>query len=197
MTAWEGTNRKTTPIGGPPGVSYYQQNTRMHVDQEIQRRLGMAASSLPSAGAGIIGIATAFTANGPIIVTLTPSTVIGDVDPLPKWRERYLVPPVGATCAIWGPFVASGNFSGGAGTFTLPAALSCAGTLTFTVVDTNGGGGYGMSCGATGGACLPNGSQSVAIAAGTTSIGWGVSGGCNFGPSSPTNPTWTLTATQP
>ena len=54
MTDWRGTNTKITPIGNLDGISLWQQNTRMTVDGELQRRYGMAASNVPNAGSNIM-----------------------------------------------------------------------------------------------------------------------------------------------
>jgi hypothetical protein len=202
-----GINRKITPIGGPMGISYYQQNTRMRVDKEIQRRLGMCSTNLPPASAAIIGLAPAYTANGPIVVTMTLADVIGAANPLPMWRELYLVKPHGdpLTCTLWGPFNDSGT-TGAAGGHNPPVG-SCQGTVTFTATEfgggRSGGGGsdYGYSVVVTANGvpilttgCLVNSGAFGSIPLGTTVLAYTVTGGCSGG-SVPG--TWSLDFTSP
>lgn len=204
---WAGMNRKITPIGGPGGISYYQQNTRMRVDKELQRRLGMCSTNLPPAGAAIIGLATAYTANGPIVASLTPTDLIGGVDPLPMWRELYLRRPRGdpLTCTLWGPFHDSGATSSAGG--HAPPAGSCSGTVTFTATEfgggRSGGGGsdYGYSAVVTANGvpilttgCLVNSGAFGIVPAGTTVLAYTVIGGCAGGA---TPGTWALDFTSP
>lgn len=203
---WAGINRKVTPIGGPMGSSFYQQNTRMRVDQEVQRRLGMASTNIPPSSAAIIGLAAAYTPNGPIVISLTPIEVNGMADPLPRWRERYLVRPRGdpVTCTLWGPFSASGTVSAG-GNFVLPAT-ACQGTVTFTSTEAGGGrrGGssdYGYSVVVTAGGvpilssgCLVNSGAFGSVPLGTLLVAYTVTGGCSGG-STPGN--WSISVTSP
>lgn len=80
-----GISRKVTDILTDVGESFFQQNGRMLVDQELQRRHGFAASSLPQASGKIIGIACAYTPNGPVVITQTAGILIGTRNPLAKW----------------------------------------------------------------------------------------------------------------
>ena len=195
MTTWRGMDRKTTPIAGADGSSFYQQNTRLHVDKELGRRLGMASTNLPSAGAGIIGIGAAYTPNGPVVVTVTPTTVIGNADPLARWRERYLVRPIGGpvTCTLWGPNSYSG-INGDLNSFVLPAS-SCLGSVTFTSAEAAGGSGgsgaggsYGYSVVITvdgiivlSTACLVNNGAVGSIPANALNVQYAVTAGCAGG----------------
>ncbi len=96
MTQWSGTNVKATPIGAQDGVSLWQQNTRMWVNGELQRRHGMAASNVPPSTNGIIGMATAFTPNGPIILQNDgQGTITGFQQPVAKWGDKYVIRPTG------------------------------------------------------------------------------------------------------
>jgi hypothetical protein len=204
---WAGINRKITPIGGPMGISFYQQNTRMRVDKECQRRLGMCSTNLPPAGAAIIGLAAAFTPNGPIVASLTPTDVIGATNPLPMWRELYLVPPQGdpVTCTLWGPFNDSGTGAAAGG--HNPPAGSCPGTVTFSAAEAGGGGSggggtdYGYSAVVTANGvpilttgCLVNAGAFGSIPAGTTVLAYTVTAGCAGGS---TPGSWSLDFTSP
>lgn len=187
-------NRKITSIGGHGGISEYQENTRLQVDQEMRRRLGMASTNLPSAGVGIIGIGAAYTPNGPVVVTLTPSTVIGNADPLAKWRERYLVGPRGdpLACALWGPHNYNGT-NGDLNSFAQPA-LACQGSVAFTATESGGGGSgsggssYGYSCIVTvdgvivlSTGCLVNNGAIGTIPANALVVQYAVTAGCAGG----------------
>jgi hypothetical protein len=202
-----GINRKITPIGGPMGISYYQQNTRMRVDKEIQRRLGMCSTNLPKANAAIIGLAAAYTPNGPIVASLTPTDVIGAADPLPMWREMYLRGPRGdpVTCTIWAPHSDSGT-SGTSNGFAL-AAGGCPGTVTFSCAEAGGGGsggggtdyGYSILVNADGvpiltSGCLVNSGAFAAIPANTLLLSYTVTAGCAGGS---TLGSWSLNFTCP
>ncbi len=199
---YKGIRRKTTDILEDYGQAHYVQNVRFKRIGELDRRAGIGKSNMAKL-AGPVQFMIGSWNYEPYIINGTGGDVSGNADPLAKWTGATLRIPGGGsgTCVRWGPFNDAGDFVGSSGTFTLPAAGSCVGTLTFTVIDPSGGPYYGMALSGTfipsGGFSLPCnsvGAQSIAIPAGTTSITWGVSGGCAGGGSSPT---WTLVATQP
>ena len=192
----KGIRRKTTDVLEDYGQAHYLQNARLKRIGELGRRAGLGKSTMAQL-AGPVQFMIAGWNYEPYIVNGTGGSLFGNADPLAKWTGSTLRIPEGegGTCVRWGPFSANGTFAGGAGSFTLPAVGSCAGTWTFTVTDPGPAPYYGMSLGGSATvACLQVGSATGAVAAGTTTFTYTVSGGCNGGG---TSPTWTLTLTQP
>ena len=200
---YKGIRRKTTAVLSDYGQCHYLQNVRLKRIGELGRRAGLGKSTMAQL-AGPVQFMIGCWNYESFIVNGTSGNITGNANPLPQWTGVTLRIPGGdvGACVVYAPVSEAGGFAGGSGTMVLPAAGSCAGTLTFTVIDAGVPPKYGMSLFGTfmpsaGGfspGCNLVGGQALAIPAGTTSILWAVSGGCNGGG---TNPTWTLVATTP
>lgn len=104
MIAWQGLSSKTSAVDSTVGISAYQENTRLRIDGELQRRWGMIASGLPKQDGPILLIASAIRGNfltfdiggGEVdgFSPLPPPTIDG-----PKWKKPQVIggnpqPPV-------------------------------------------------------------------------------------------------------
>jgi hypothetical protein len=102
---WDGINRKITDIGAPDGTSFYQANTRMRVEGELQRRQGYSKSSLTSAGVPILGLSATMTPNGVIVMGAVSGGANGDGPTVTeKWTEKVIHLPKGQRAAHWTTF---------------------------------------------------------------------------------------------
>lgn len=102
---WSGINRKVTDIGAPGGMGYYMANPRLRQAGEAQRRYGLAKGDIAQAGTPIIGIATTYTPNGPILTQVQNDGGVngfgfgggGGGLPGPLWGDPPRLPPHGAS----------------------------------------------------------------------------------------------------
>ena len=120
---WSGINRKLTSTYQGTGVSEYQQNTRMTVEGELQRRPGMAPANFSPAGGSALGMVGAFPTSGPYgCVVDSAGTINGFPVTGPRWGWPQVQPPVpqGAQWSL------SGNWSGD---FTYSTTGTCPGTV--------------------------------------------------------------------
>jgi hypothetical protein len=102
---WAGINRQLTPMYEGPGVSEYQQNTRLPVAGELQRRPGMAPANFSPAGGAALGMVGAFPTSGPYGVVIdSAGTVNGLPVTGPRWGWPQVQPPV-KILAAWSIFV--------------------------------------------------------------------------------------------
>lgn len=110
---WSGINRKMTPLAEDPGMSQYQQNTRMIVDGELQRRPGMAAASFsPASSIGVLGMVGAYPTSGPYGVVVDSSgNVTGFPVVGPIWEPPKLKQPVRGKSFILVATLSWGDFS--------------------------------------------------------------------------------------
>ena len=92
---WSGINRKLTSTYQGTGVSEYQQNTRMTVEGELQRRPGMAPANFSPAGGSALGMVGAFPTSGPYgCVVDSAGTINGFPVTGPRWGWPQVQPPV-------------------------------------------------------------------------------------------------------
>ena len=209
MTTWLGMDRKRTPVAPDAGEALFQQNGRLFVQRELQRRNGYAATSFAPQSTPILAIFCGSPGGGtpvPWMGTLTNTPtgqITAAINPLMLWGGGF-VPPVIGSCALYGPYIAQGTTSQ-LGTQNLPAdGTACAGTVTVSCTESGGGQGwtnYGYQFIITADlpqilntACLANSGASAVIPKGTKVIGWDITGGCNGG-SVPG--TWVITITTP
>lgn len=68
MTDWKGVNRKVSPVLPDLAVAEYQQNARLAVTGEAQRRYGMAKTTISQMGTAIISITPANPSMGPFVL---------------------------------------------------------------------------------------------------------------------------------
>jgi hypothetical protein len=120
---WAGINRQLTPMYEGPGVSEYQQNTRLTVAGELQRRPGMAPANFSPAGGAALGMVGAFPTSGPYGVVIdSTGTVNGFPVTGPRWGWPQVQPPV-PQGSQWSM---GGNWSGD---FTYSTVGTCPGTV--------------------------------------------------------------------
>lgn len=153
---WKGVKRKSTPIINDRGAMFFQQNSRMTIANEIGRRHGMAQSNVPNLGTQIIGLATAWTPNGPVVVQQTQSggttTLTGSNGIHALWGDVALTPPTGAvgtlTCQTYSKAQTFG--AGAIGTtnqvsIVLPPS-TCPGSCSFNITPNTYGGNIQCFC---------------------------------------------------
>lgn len=213
MTTWQGMNRKTTPIGMDAGDAYLQQNGRLFVKREIQRRNGYSATNFAPQSTPILAIFCGGPGGGTPdpwagVLTNTPgSPPTGNIITL--GRPKIIIglgpkPPIIAACALYGPYTFT-NSTSQLGSQSLPAdGTACAGTVTVSCTESGGGQGwtnYGYQFIVNADlpqiintACLSNAGTSATFPKGTKTITWDITGGCAGG-SIPG--TWTLKITTP
>ena len=125
---WGGIDQQLSSVADKPGVSEYQQNTRMTVAGELQRRPGMAPANFSPTGSAAIGMVGAFPTSGPYGVTVdTAGSVSGFPITGPIWEPPKLKPPIAQGGAWTIPFNSLGG--GGANLYTFNIQ-SCPGTFT-------------------------------------------------------------------
>ena len=208
LNDWKGVNRKVTAMWPDSTLAFYQQNLRMRVKGELQRRNGMAQGNIAKQATAVLGILPVSAPQGPgTIVIPSNGTVVGfPTTPIMAFTDGAPRPPiiVGGVCNIYGPYSVSGTTST-MSTQDLPASLSCPGTVTVIGQESSSQGqapppyGYQfvISAGATvilSTGCLVNSGSSVTIPAGTTQIAWDITGACAGG-GTPGN--WYLFITSP
>ena len=89
---WEGIVTDTTDVDDTEGVSVYQQNTRMLIEGELQRRHGLIATGLSKASGAILNLA----GGSGFIVTGIDGQADGVPDTInaitgPKWKPPVIV----------------------------------------------------------------------------------------------------------
>lgn len=212
---WLGIIRDTTPLDPRPGASELQANTKVTVDNELQRRSGFQSSSIAKQDGPILGIVSADCASGNFLTflngTASPSSyeATGFAPPptpphLPPKKRKPIVGNPQA-CTVWGPFSDTGQATPLTTHYVLPVG-SCAGTVTMIGMEDTGrarGDDYGYSftvdfngvnAGASG--CLVNSSSSLAIPPGTLTVDVHVTPQCVF-PLGSTHGTWEVQVTSP
>ena len=120
---WGGIDQQLSSVADKPGVSEYQQNTRMTVAGELQRRPGMAPANFSPTGSAAIGMVGAFPTSGPYGVTVdTAGSISGFPITGPIWEPPKLKPPVpqGAQWTLGGLW---------SGDFTYSTIGTCPGTV--------------------------------------------------------------------
>jgi hypothetical protein len=205
---WLGVNRKVYPVWRDGALAIYQQNLRMRVHGELQRRNGMASSNVAKQATPIYNLIPVADPSGPgiIIVPQGGTVVVQPGSPIPKWIHVRPIIPIGSSCTLMQPFTDTGP--GSISTSMNPPPGVCTGTITCTGVEGGSGQGYipygylfvvvtynGATITNTySSACLINQGQSFALPLGTTMVQYNVTGGCNGGF---TQGTWTLGITTP
>ena len=125
---WSGINRELTSTYQGTGVSEYQQNTRMTVEGELQRRPGMAPANFSPAGGSALGMVGAFPTSGPYgCVVDSAGTINGFPVTGPRWGWPQVQLPIAQGGAWTIPFNSLGG--GGANLYTFNIQ-SCPGTFT-------------------------------------------------------------------
>ena len=143
---WGGIDQQLSSVADKPGVSEYQQNTRMTVAGELQRRPGMAPANFSPTGRAAIGMVGAFPTSGPYGVTVdTAGSISGFPITGPIWEPPKLKPPLPVGTA-WVMNDTGAIFSGGTRYATTVGGgsidgLSCYGQLNLSV----DGGGFACS----------------------------------------------------
>ena len=210
LTDWKGIKANLTGFWPDSTYAVTQQNLRMRVRGELQRRNGMAQSNVATQASAVYGILPVSAPQGSgTIVIPNNGTVQGyAATPIMAFTDGGPRPPiiVGGVCNIYGPYSFSGTTST-MSTQDLPASLSCPGTVTVIGQESSSQGqqqapppyGYQfvISAGPTvilSTGCLVNSGSSVAIPAGTTQIAWDITGACAGG-GTPGN--WYLFITSP
>jgi hypothetical protein len=134
---WGGIDQQLSKVADKPGVSDYQQNTRMVVTGELQRRPGMAPANFSPTGGSALGMVGAFPTSGPYgcVVDATGS-VSGFPITGPIWEPPKLKPPIlqGNAWNIFGSAsvgFSDGNQFGVVATGTQPT--QCGGSITITL----------------------------------------------------------------
>ena len=210
MTEWLGMDRKKTVIAPDSGEALFQQNGRLVVRREIQRRNGFAATSFANQGGPILAIfnggpggSTPLPWGG--VQTNTPTgTITTFTNPVMRWAGVRVLKPIINVCALYGPYSFNGTTSQ-LGAQALPAdGTACGGTVTVTCNEAGGGYswtnfGYSFIVNADlppiiSTACLANATVSAIIPPGTKNITWDITGGCSGGA---IPGTWALTITTP
>jgi hypothetical protein len=122
---WGGIDQQLSELAETPGVSEYQQNTRMVVTGELQRRPGMAPANFSPTGGSALGMVGAFPTSGPYgcVVDATGS-ISGFPITGPIWEPPKLKPPV-PQGSQW----AFGYYPWG-GSFTDEVTGTCPGSIT-------------------------------------------------------------------
>lgn len=209
---WAGINRRLSPVAEVPGVSEYQQNTRMRVAGELQRRWGFQSTSIAKQAGAILNIASAYPAGGNYLTFDVAQSVganggtLGGIGPIPPppvqppRRRRPGVTVAPGFCITWGPVTNSGTTTTTDGFSIVPN--SCAGTLVVVATESERrSSSYGYQFTVTANAvpilttgCLVNAGTSAVIPAGTTTIAYTVTGGCAGGS---TEGDWSMTFTCP
>lgn len=197
---WRGMLSGTTPVDDTPGVSIYQENTRMRVKGELQRRWGMQNTTIAKQSGPIYGIVGAQPANGNMLTFDVyvagggGSATIGGFGPPPDppvdGRKRRK--PGGVVAGPLAPWTIPPTVPGG-GVVNLPA-LAKAGTISF-VASSNVcfGPGQGVifylyidGVFTYQTACMVNGSDSFPVPVQTSNVEVTMALGCNGGASATT-----------
>lgn len=92
MTEWKGMNAKSTPVYPDSSMAAFAQNQRFKISRELQRRPGLAASTLPKM-TGPIRALWPGADFGNYTITQVGGTLTGERDPEVRWAEVRLVPP--------------------------------------------------------------------------------------------------------
>jgi len=95
MTEWTGVDRGTSDLDQRRGVSHYQENTRLRMHGELQRRRGFARSNLAKQPAAITMLASANPSGGHFVVLQVDDDLEGLGDPLALWGDVQLEAPTG------------------------------------------------------------------------------------------------------
>ena len=92
---WGGIDQQLSSVADKPGVSEYQQNTRMTVAGELQRRPGMAPANFSPTGSAAIGMVGAFPTSGAYgCVIDSVGRISGFPITGPIWEPPKLKPPI-------------------------------------------------------------------------------------------------------
>lgn len=129
---WGGIDQQLSSVADKSGISEYQQNTRMTVAGELQRRPGMAPANFSPTGSAAIGMVGAFPTSGPYGVTVdTAGSISGFPITGPIWEPPKLKPPIAQGTQWTLSASASIPFTDGqtGGAATNPGG-ACAGSVT-------------------------------------------------------------------
>lgn len=205
---WLGVNRKVYPVWRDGALAIYQQNLRMRVHGELQRRNGMASSNVAKQATPIYNLIPVAAPSGPgIIVVPQGGTVIGQTGSIiALWNHAKPIIPVGYVCTMFATLTDTGTTS--KNSLVNPPSDSCAGTITiqgYEASGRSGTGNYGYSfaieCFGPAGllatynsACLVNQIASYAMPATTITVTYDVTGGCAGGM---TPGTWGIAVSTP
>ncbi len=125
-TEWKGMNQKSTPVYPDSTLATLAQNQRMRVAGELQRRPGLAASTLTKLSDPILSMYAGADYQG-YMITQTTGTLTGDRDPTMRWVDVHTVPP---TVIKGNPVAPVINFI--TPSPTSPPATYVIGVVTFT-----------------------------------------------------------------
>jgi hypothetical protein len=130
---WGGIDTQLSELAETPGVSEYQQNTRMVVTGELQRRPGMAPANFSPTGGAAIGMVGAFPTSGAYgCVISSAGSISGFPITGPIWEPPKLKPPI-AQGLQWTLFSSGAvPFTDGQvyGAITMAPGGACAGSVT-------------------------------------------------------------------
>lgn len=122
MSDWKGIVTNTSDVDETPGMSTYQQNTRMRISGELQRRQGFIATGLSKANGAILNLA----GGSGFIVTGIDGQADGVPDTISAITGPTRRPPVIDAARSGGPWSTVGNWSGGN---TYSVLGTCAGSI--------------------------------------------------------------------
>ena len=96
LNDWKGVNRKVTAMWPDSTIAFYQQNLRMRVKGELQRRNGMAQGNIAKQATAVLGILPVSAPQGSgTIVIPSNGTVVGfPTTPIMAFTEGGGVPPI-------------------------------------------------------------------------------------------------------
>ncbi len=122
MGDWKGIVTDTSDVDETPGVSVYQQNTRMRISGELQRRQGFIATGLSKANGALLNLA----GGSGFIVTGIDGQADGVPDTISAITGPTRRPPIIDAARSGGPWATSANW-GGSQLFSVFG--SCAGSI--------------------------------------------------------------------
>ena len=97
MTTWTGMDRKKTPIADDAGEAFFQQNGRLVVNRELQRRNGMAATTFAQQASPILAIVNGGPGGGTpgpwTVIQPSNGSLVGFQSPTMRWTEGGMIPP--------------------------------------------------------------------------------------------------------
>lgn len=91
-------DRKKTPIADDAGEAFFQQNGRLVVNRELQRRNGMAATTFAQQASPILAIVNGGPGGGTpgpwTIIQPSNGSLVGFQSPTMRWTEGGFLPPL-------------------------------------------------------------------------------------------------------